>query len=104
MNLRKLQLHVVLCLVLGFAAGCERPAEKQVVRDFRQAHASYSVISANVGEGDADTMYYLIRYTKPNVAGVFRAEWMYQKVDGNWAVRHKQESDVPCGQTESDCK
>jgi hypothetical protein len=104
MNLRKLQSYVVLCVVLGFAAGCGKPFDKQVVRDFRQAHSNFSVISANVGEGDANTVYYLIRYTKPNVAGVFRAEWMYQKVDGNWTVQHKQEPDVPCGQTESDCR
>ena len=104
MNPRQTALQIMLCIALGFSVGCGTPSERRVISDFRQAHSAYSTLSATAEEGDADTVYYSIRYTKPNVAGVFRAEWMYQKVDGKWAVQNTQEPDVPCGRTETECR
>ena len=81
---------LLICILTFFCFACNFPSEEQVKNDFRSANPTYVPISAIVGEGDGDAVYYHIRYTKPNDNQTYEEIWLYlRQNDGKFKIMSK---------------
>jgi hypothetical protein len=75
MNMRI--IAVLFCASL--LAGCGGPNEQSVSADFLKKNPTATVISALPGEGDAENVYFHIKFKTPSDSGVKTEVWLYQK-------------------------
>ena len=78
-------MRSILLSALLLLAGCSGPDESTVRSDFKRTRPNAEVVSLAPGEGDADHVYYHIRYRLPSDSAVHEEEWRYRKgPDGRW--------------------
>ena len=77
-------------LVVAMAfAGCGGPTEEMVREGFERENPAFTVVSAQVGEGDSQHAYMHIRYRRRGSETYCNAVWGYRREDSHWVVFHK---------------
>ena len=78
--MRRILLGALLLLV-----ACSGPAASSIRSEFQRARPNAEIVSLGTGEGDADHVYYHIRYRLPSDPAVHEEVWGYHKgPDGRW--------------------
>jgi hypothetical protein len=85
-------ITILLLLAVLFQTGCGGPTRSDVKSDFQKENPTYTILSALVGEGDSDTVYYHIKYKKPGNDLAYEVVWQYMNKGGKkWELTHKGE-------------
>jgi hypothetical protein len=80
---RVVALGITLCSV---ACG---PRDSEVVGAFQADNPTFVVLDVASGEGDGDTVYKHIRFTRPGASEECEAVWGYQHAESGWRVSHR---------------
>jgi hypothetical protein len=77
-------------LLAVIAAGCGAPTASEVKAAFLGENPQALIFSVGTGEGDADNLYYHIRYRLPPDTTLWQQVWLYQRgADGRWGVTYR---------------
>jgi hypothetical protein len=83
--------QLILFLSLLASVACRSFDKERAARDFLSQNPTFQVVSVSIGEGDSDTAYVHIRYTRPGSPQVEEDIWQYLRDDlKGWHVEHKQ--------------
>lgn len=83
-------LTIIFFIVVIFL-NCGQPDKKKVVESFLQENPGTKVLSVKSGEGDADSIYFHIKYRKPEGQNVYEDVWLYlRNKNGEWFLNHKE--------------
>ena len=77
-------LLIIAVTLLGIA-GCSQPTGESASADFARRHPGATVVSALAGEGDAQNVYFSIRYRMPPDDQIRTSELLYQRDRGSGA-------------------
>ena len=71
-----------------FFSGCSWPGESDARKAFQEKHPNYTVISAKAVEGDSTSIYYQIRFKKPDGEKEYVENWtfLYRENTQSWEV------------------
>ena len=82
-------LGVCAVMVAMALVGCRGPTEEMVREGFERENPSFTVVSAQVGEGDSEHAYMHITYRRRGSETYCNVEWTYRREGSNWVVFHK---------------
>lgn len=87
----------ILFLVLA-AQACAQPSEADVRRDFLGGRPGAVIESIDLTDGDADHVYWRIRFRNPPDTALCHVEVGYRRTGGAWRIFHRDSVQNPVGE------
>ena len=78
----------ILCFITATAA-CAKVSKDRVIKDFDRIFPDHELVSVQPSEGDADNVYYQIRFKQKSSDGVEEILFLYQRdlSDSSWVLQ-----------------
>ena len=73
-----------IILILLLLLGCSKVKKDVIKNNFYKSHPNATIINIIPNEGDADNVYYEIKYTLDNKT--LKEVFLYQKINGIWKL------------------
>lgn len=83
-------IWIIIMIVCISILSCKTVSKEEAEAAFLKRNPDFTILSANVGEGDSGNVYYHFEFKKPNDDKIQKEIWLFVKQeDGTWKTNHK---------------